>query len=136
MVMTFPEGQLRDLLSHEFQQTGFPSKGFECQVNATHSDPKKSGGLYGVADSYDAHHKDNEWFLYEIIVQGKHVVLKINGQTTTIGLSRPQPRPRQPGRQAGGGGRGRVIDHGTMALQGTIPIPKSTTKDIMIKPLD
>ena len=33
-----------------YQETGWPDKGFECQVNTTHSDPKKTGGLYSVQD--------------------------------------------------------------------------------------
>ena len=60
----------------KYQDTGWPSIGYECQVNATHSDRKKTGGLYGVRDVVDnAPHKDNEWFTYTIRVQGKKVVL-------------------------------------------------------------
>src|SRR3954463_8611460 len=32
----------------KYQDTGFPSAGFECQVNETHSDPKKTGSLYNI----------------------------------------------------------------------------------------
>ena len=46
------------------------------QVNATHTDAKKSGGLYAVADVMDnAPHKDNEWFDYGIKVTGKRDIL-------------------------------------------------------------
>jgi hypothetical protein len=31
-----------------FQESGWPNKGHEVQVNNTHSDPKKTAGLYGV----------------------------------------------------------------------------------------
>jgi hypothetical protein len=34
----------------EFQDAGFPRKGFEVQVNNTHSDPVKTGSLYHVKD--------------------------------------------------------------------------------------
>src|SRR3954467_7989822 len=32
----------------EFQQTGFPNRGYEVQVNNTHTDPKKTAGLYSI----------------------------------------------------------------------------------------
>ena len=37
----------------EFQPDDWPAKGFECQVNSTHSDRKKTGGLYNVQDVMD-----------------------------------------------------------------------------------
>lgn len=33
-----------------FEDKGWPSKGFECQVNASHKDPIKTGSLYGVVN--------------------------------------------------------------------------------------
>jgi hypothetical protein len=30
------------------QAEGWPNQGYECQVNSTHKDPKKTGSLYGV----------------------------------------------------------------------------------------
>ena len=32
----------------KFQPDGWPQQGFEAQVNNTHGDPKKTGGLYNV----------------------------------------------------------------------------------------
>jgi opacity protein-like surface antigen len=67
-----------------FQPNGWPDKGFECQVNATHTDRKKTGGLYAVADVLDkAPHKDGEWFDYGIKVDGKRIVITIDGKVTT-----------------------------------------------------
>ncbi|MFN9912264.1 MAG: DUF1080 domain-containing protein, partial [Pirellulaceae bacterium] len=64
-----------------FQETGWPRYGFECQVNITHKDKKKSSGLYAVQDVFEPPVKDNQWYTQEIIVQGQRVVLKLNGQT-------------------------------------------------------
>ena len=49
-VMTFPNANCGIYFHTKFQESGWPSQGFECQVNNTHSDPKKTGGLYAVKD--------------------------------------------------------------------------------------
>lgn len=65
----------------KFQDSGWPKFGYECQVNVTHTDAKKSSGLYAVKDVADPGVKDDEWYTQEIIVNGRHVELKINGKT-------------------------------------------------------
>ena len=113
----------------KFQPEGWPKNGFEAQVNNTHTDRKKTGGLYAVADVIDqSPAKDNEWFDYEIIVQGKRVVIKINGQTTTDWT---QPEGWTPPQHMPGGG----VSHGTFALQGHDPKSVVYYKDIYVKPL-
>ena len=112
-----------------YQDSGWPAKGFEAQVNTTHSDPKKTGGLYAVADVMnDAPSKDGEWFDYDIIVEGKHVVLKVNGKITTDWT---QPDNWQPPQ----GMPGRVIGSGTFALQGHDPGSTVYFKNIRVKAL-
>jgi hypothetical protein len=113
-----------------FQEESWPKKGFECQVNNTYAkDPKKTGGLYAVKDVMNTSPvPDHEWFLYEIIVEGNHVVIKINGKTTTDWT---QPADYQ----APKGMEGRKIDHGTIALQGHDPGSKVCYRNIAIKPL-
>lgn len=67
-----------------YQEKGWPAAGCECQVNATHTDRKKTGGLYAVADVMDnAPKEDGEWFDHSIKVDGRHIVVKINGIVTT-----------------------------------------------------
>ena len=66
-----------------YQSEDWPGTGYEAQINQTHDDPKKTGGLYGVQDNYAAVAQDYEWFDYQITVSGKRIVLKINGQTIT-----------------------------------------------------
>ena len=113
-----------------FQEESWPKKGFECQVNNTYAkDPKKTGGLYSVKDVMNTSPvPDHEWFLYEILVEGNHVVIKINGKTTTDWT---QPEGFEPPK----GMEGRKIDHGTIALQGHDPGSKVCYRNIAIKPL-
>lgn len=64
---------------------GFP-KGYEAQINATHSDKIRTGSLYfrGVKEVLvnDAPHKPNEWFEQEVTAQGDHIVIVVNGKKT------------------------------------------------------
>lgn len=129
-VKTMPNSNSGIYFHTKYQEKGWPDKGFECQVNNTYAkDPKKTGGLYSVKDVMNtAPVGDNEWFTYDIIVEGNKVTLKINGKTTTEweqpeGYKGPQGSP------------GRVLDHGTIALQGHDPGSKVMYKSVAIKPL-
>jgi len=124
-VMTTPGSNSGIYFHTEYQEKGWPGKGFECQVNTTHTDPKKTGGLYSVQDVMnDAPSKDNEWFHYYIKVEGKHVIIKIDGKTT-VDWTQPDDWEMD----------GRKIDHGTIALQGHDPKSIVYYKNIMIRPL-
>jgi len=70
----------------------FP-KGYEAQINATHGDKIRTGSLYpsfGVSKEdrekilvmNDAPHKPDEWFTQEVIAEGNHIIIKVNGKTT------------------------------------------------------
>ncbi|HEX3999370.1 MAG TPA: DUF1080 domain-containing protein [Pirellulales bacterium] len=129
MVMTFPHANSGIYFHTKYQKAGWPDDGFEAQVNATHSDWKKTGSLYDVKDIRDPHHVDNKWFEYDIIVEGKHVVLKIDG-TTVCDWTEPE------GFKPPKGHPGRYLHHGTFALQGHDPGSKTYFKDIRVKALD
>ena len=45
----------------KYQATDWPKQGFECQVNVSHKDPKKTSSLYAVVNVADPGVKDNEW---------------------------------------------------------------------------
>jgi hypothetical protein len=65
---------------------GFP-KGYEAQINATHGDKIKTGSLYlpqvkEVLVLNEAPHKPDEWFTQEVIAEGNHIIIKVNGKTT------------------------------------------------------
>jgi len=128
-VMTFPHANSGIYFHTKYQESDWPSQGFECQVNQTHSDPKKTGGLYAVKDVMNVPPaEDNKWFTYEIIVEGNHVVIKIDGKTTTDWTQPADFKPPQ-------GNRGRFIQHGTFALQGHDPGSKVLYRNVMVKPL-
>lgn len=115
-----------------FQEAGWPSKGYECQVNASHTDRKKTGGLYAVADVMDQPpHKDNEWFDYEIKVEGRHVVIRINGKVTTDWT---QPDDWDPSKSLTNMS-GRKLGEGTIALQGHDPKSVIHYKELFIRVL-
>jgi hypothetical protein len=64
----------------KFQDRGWPSQGYECQVNVSHGDPVKTGSLYNVVKVFSTPAKDNEWWTQHIIVRGKRIIVKINDQ--------------------------------------------------------
>jgi hypothetical protein len=70
-VKTFPKANSGIYFHTKYQDSGWPDAGFEAQVNNTHGDPKKTGGLYAVKDVNPAPAKDGDWFNYEIRVKGK-----------------------------------------------------------------
>jgi hypothetical protein len=111
-----------------FQDEGFPDKGFEVQVNNSHSDWKRTGGLYDIKDTKEVYVKDNVWYTEYIRVEGKHVVVMINDVIVTDWT---QPEGFAPPK----GHSGRFIDKGTFALQGHDPKSTVYYKDIMVKPL-
>ena len=74
---------------------GFP-KGYEAQINATHSDKIRTGSLYlpqvkEVLVLNNAPHKPDEWFTQEVIAVGNHIIIKVNGKTT-VDWKDPQNR--------------------------------------------
>jgi enterochelin esterase family protein len=114
----------------EFQPTGFPSKGFEIQVNNSHTDRVRTGSLYHVADVLDdSPAKDDEWFTEHIIVQGDTITVNVNGKQT---VKWTPPADWNGGRE--GPGR-RITGPGTIALQGHDPNSTVYYKNIRIKPL-
>ena len=129
-VMTKPGSNAGIYFHTKYQPEGWPSQGFEAQVNQTHKDPKKTGGLYAVKDVMNQSPvKDDQWHLYEIIVKDQTVTIKINGQTTAEWT---QPADWKPP----GGMEGRKLGSGTFALQGHDPESIVHFKNIAVKPLD
>ena len=109
-----------------FQQGGWPSKGYEVQVNNSHTDWRRTGSLYAVQDVKEVYVKDNEWYTEEIIVQGKKVTTKINGKTV-VEYTEPDNVKRS------GDMEGRVLSSGTFALQGHDPNSKVYYRNIQVK---
>ena len=136
----------------KYQDSGWPDQGFEAQVNTSHKDPKKTGSLYAVSNMYvamkpepefvvrvdksgaqiwldEAPSTDGEWFDYHITVVDDLVTIKVNGKTT---VQWTQPADwKGPVNMPG-----RVLGHGTIALQAHDPKSEVHYRDIKIKILD
>ena len=83
LVMTRPGSNSGIYFHTEYQEKGFPDKGFEVQVNNSHTDWKRTGGLYDIQDVREVYVKDDVWFTEYIRVEGKHVIVKINDKVVT-----------------------------------------------------
>lgn len=128
-VMTRPEANAGIYFHTEYQEEGWPSKGYECQINNTHSDWRKTGSLYAIEDVRESPAEDGEWFDYHIRVQDDRIVLKVNGETT-VEYTEPEDVERPDNM------KGRVLGSGTFALQGHDPGSTVYFKDIRVRPLD
>ena len=136
-----------------YQDEGWPSQGFEAQVNTSHKDPKKTGSLYAIANVYvpmeeeepfvvrvgrmgaevyrgKAPSTDGHWFDYDIKVVDDEITLRVNGEITAA-WTQPEgykgPNPNMAGRRIGSG---------TIAFQAHDPGCEVHYKDIQIKLLD
>ena len=129
-VMTKPNANGGIFIMTEFQETGWPAKGFEVQVNNTYArDPIKSGSLYQIVNVTTAPAKDDEWFTEHITVQGDMVMVLV-GNTHTVHWV-------QPADWNGGGANSpdRRIRSGTIALQAHDPGSTVHYRNIRIKTL-
>lgn len=123
-IQTFPKANSGVYFHTEYQETGWPNKGYEVQVNNTHKDVKKGAGLYGVKDNLEAPAKDGEWYTMLIRVQGKRVQTFVNGKQIVDFTEEPNPDRT-----------GRVISSGTFAIQGHDPESKVLYKNIKVRVL-
>jgi hypothetical protein len=127
-VMTTP-GSNSGLYFHtQYQESGWPKYGYECQVNVSHSDPKKSSSLYGVENIAAPPVKDNEWYTQEIIVQGRNIKLLINGETM-VDHTEPADKKSESDQFE------RRLGEGTFAIQAHDPASKSYFRNLRVKPL-
>lgn len=67
-----------------WQDEGWPQHGYESQVNVSHGDPVKSGSLYNTVKLFQEDIdkvglRNDIWWVQEIIVRGKQVIVKLNG---------------------------------------------------------
>jgi hypothetical protein len=127
-VMTFPGSNSGIYFHTGFQQGGWPAKGYEVQVNNSHTDWRRTGSLYGIQDVKEVYVKDNEWYTEYIKVVGKKVTIKINDKTV-VEYTEPENMKRE------GGDSLRRISSGTFALQGHDPKSEVHFKNIMVKVL-
>ena len=128
-VMTTPGSNAGIYFHTKYQESGWPKYGFECQVNVSHQDPKKSSSLYGVENVADPGVKDNEWYTQEIIVKDNLVTLKVNGKTMVTYT--------EPAEQAAFSKNfERRLGEGTFALQAHDPKSVVYFRNLRVKKLD
>ncbi len=134
-VMTQPNSNSGVYIHTEFQEEGWPAKGYECQVlNSTvpgdYVERKMSGSIYAVRNIWKAVQADNEWYTYRIVVQGKTVQTYINDL-----LLAEYTEPETLWRPEGWAGRKLSPGGGTFAFQCHDPGSVVAYKNIKVKPL-
>jgi len=127
-VMTEPGSNSGIYFHTQYQESSWPAKGYEVQVNNSHTDWRRTGSLYAVQDVKEVYVKDNEWYTESFSVQGKRVIIKINDKVV-VDYTEPD-NVQRPADMAG-----RIISSGTFALQGHDPNSKVYFKNIMVRPL-
>ncbi|MDY3562559.1 DUF1080 domain-containing protein [Gemmata sp. JC673] len=108
---------------------GFPA-GYEAQINATHTDQIRTGSLYpdgrtklgmfrkDICVMKDAPHKADEFFTQEVIAEGNHIQIIVNGKKT-VDFKDPNETYKK----------------GHFALQGHDPGSVMTFKKVEYKPI-
>ena len=112
-----------------YQEGGWPDKGYEVQVNNSHSDDVRTGSLYDVVDVKEVYVKDSVWFTEYIKVVGKRVLIKVN-DITVVDYTEPEHPVRDTASHPF-----RYISKGTFALQGHDPNSIVYFRNIRVKPL-
>ncbi|MFY7841108.1 MAG: 3-keto-disaccharide hydrolase [Lacibacter sp.] len=125
-IMTMPGSNSGVYIHTDYQDAGWPKKGYEVQVNNSHTDWRRTAGLYAVQDVKEAPAKDNEWFTMHITVKDKHIKVSVNNKTVAD-YTEPENAVRDKGME------GRLLSSGTIALQGHDPKSKVLYKNIMLK---
>ncbi|HWN94097.1 MAG TPA: DUF1080 domain-containing protein [Methylomirabilota bacterium] len=126
-VMTEPGSNGGIYFHTRFQESSWPKAGFECQVNVTHGDWKKTGSLYDVANLGVTPAQDNKWWTQHITVKGNKVTVKIDGKTV---LEYSEPAGTQPGKDFA-----RKLNEGTFAFQAHDPKSVVRYKNVRVKRL-
>ncbi|MHA4741398.1 3-keto-disaccharide hydrolase [Dyadobacter sp. MSC1_007] len=127
-VMTTPGSNSGIFIHTAFQEGGWPSQGYEVQVNQSHTDYKRTGSLYNVIDVKETYVKDNEWYTEYVKVEGKHITIKINDKVV-VDYEESDVDKRE------GEMKNRFLKTGTFALQAHDPKSVVYYKDIQVKPL-
>ncbi|WP_111671684.1 3-keto-disaccharide hydrolase [Algoriphagus litoralis] len=128
-VKTMPKANSGIFIHTAYQETGWPNKGYEIQVNQSHSDWRKSGSLYSFNDVREVYVSDGEWYTYHIIVKDGQATVKINDKVVMeYDESEDKNRPANAGEKK--------FDRGTIALQAHDPESVIYYRSVKIKLLD
>ena len=123
-VKTMPGANSGMFIHTVYQETGWPKKGYEIQINQSHDDWRKTGSVYASQDVKETFVKDEEWYTERIIVKGNQVTVLINDKVINV-YTEPDSVSRGTGMKR--------LSNGTIALQGHDPKSKVYFKDIMVR---
>jgi len=106
------------------------ARGYEVQLHTSPKEKKATGSLYDVVDIEKSPVDPSQWFEVYVRVEGKHIVIKLNGQTT-VDYTEPENPVRSPQR------KGRLLDPngGGIALQAHDPGSVFYFKEILLREL-
>jgi len=116
-VMTMPQASSGIYFHTKYQQAGFPAKGYEVRINNSYPgkranrELRKTGSLCFVRDVFASCVKDREWFTMHIIVEGRRIQVNLDGRPV-VDYIEPDETVRT------GPNEGKMLSHGTFALQG------------------
>ena len=123
-VMTKPNSNAGIFIHTAFQAEGWPAQGYEVQVNNSYEkDPVRTGSLYNVVKNFTPPAKDDTWYTQEVVVQGKRVVVIVDGRVL-FEFVEPE-----------GVTGTRKLSHGTFALQAHDPGSEVHFRNIRVKRL-
>jgi hypothetical protein len=117
-----------------FQEAGWPSAGYECQIyNARpplegdgYREHKMTGSIYAIRNTWKSPVQDEAWFHYRIQVQGKSILTFING-VLICEYTEPETPYRPEGLE------GRLLGSGTIALQGHDPESRVYFRNLRVR---
>lgn len=123
-VMTKPNSNAGVFFHTAFQAEGWPAQGYEMQVNNSFDkDPVRTGSIYNVVKNFAPPAKDDVWYTQEVVVQGKRVVVIVDGRVLFEFV--------EPDGVTGT----RKLSHGTFALQAHDPGSEVHFRNIRVKRL-
>jgi hypothetical protein len=126
-VMTEPGSNGGIYFHTKYQEVGWPVNGFECQVNNSHTDWKKTASIYDIANTGLTAAQDGKWWTQHITVKGSEVTVRVDGK---IVVQYVEPPGAQPGKSFT-----RKLAEGTFALQAHDPKSVVRYKNIRVKRL-
>ena len=114
----------------EYQETYWPNKGFEIQINNTHIgeneyiELKRMGSLYGLRNLYKSIFKDNQWIKIKARVELNRVQIWCDG-IKTVDYIQPDSTSKDIKR----------LDKGTFCLQGHDVLSKAQFRSFRVRRL-
>lgn len=123
-VKTMPRASSGMFIHTDYQDEGWPNKGYRIQVNQTHADWRKTGSVYAVQDVKELFVKDEEWYTVSITVKDEQVTIRVNDKVVNNYI---EPDSISTGTSP------KKLSNGTVALQCHDPKSMVFYKDVMLR---